>query len=333
MKKHLGYLLLTLVVVACGTPAGQFRLEGRLRNFNQGEFYLYSIDDGRGQIDTIHVVEGRFALTKDVERQTTFVLVFPNFSELPIFAESGASIDIQGDASHLKETKVAGTEENDLMTEFRLNVADMTPPQLVKAAEAFIREHPERECSRYLLDKYFVQQHDADYKKVAALAALLVKARPDEPRLTTLQSHLKKLKNNKVGQQLPRFSATDVKGKLVSNASLTGDVNVVTVWATWDYSSQNLQRQLRELKKTYGSRLGLVSICLDANRQERLKMMERDSVNWGTVCDGKMFDSPVMAQLGLADVPCNIMTDKSGKITAIDQNQTDLKIRIRKTLK
>lgn len=333
MKKHLGYLLLTLVVVACGTPAGQFRLEGRLRNFNQGEFYLYSIDDGRGQIDTIHVVEGRFALTKDVERQTTFVLVFPNFSELPIFAESGASVDIQGDASHLKETKVAGTEENDLMTEFRLNVADMTPPQVVKAAEAFIREHPERECSRYLLDKYFVQQHDADYKKVAALAALLVKARPDETRLTTLQSHLKKLKNNKVGQQLPRFSATDVKGKLVSNASLTGDVNVVTVWATWDYSSQNLQRQLRELKKTYGSRLGLVSICLDANRQECLKMMERDSVNWGTVCDGKMFDSPVMAQLGLADVPCNIMTDKSGKITAIDQNQTDLKIRIRKTLK
>lgn len=325
--------MLTLVVVACGTPAGQFRLEGRFRNFNQGEFYLYSIDDGKGRIDTINVIEGRFSMTMDVERPTTYVLVFPNFSELPIFAESGTSVDIQGDASHLKETKVAGTDENDLMTEFRLKVADMTPPKVVKAAEAFIREHPERDCSRYLLDKYFIQQHDADYKKVTALAALMVKARPDDPRLSTLLSQLKKLKNNKVGQQLPRFSATDVKGQRVSNASLKGDVNVVTVWATWEYSSQEFQRQLRGLKKTYGNRLGLVSICLDANRQECLKMMERDSVNWGTVCDGKMFDSPIMGQLGLADISCNILTDKSGKITAIDLSLADLKTHINTALK
>ena len=108
---------------------------------------------------------------------------------------------------------------------------------------------------------------------------------------------------------------------------------MVTVWATWEYSSQEFQRQLRGLKKTYGNRLGLVSICLDANRQECLKMMERDSVNWGTVCDGKMFDSPIMGQLGLAYISCNILTDKSGKITAIDLSLADLKTHINTALK
>lgn len=333
MKKLFGYLLLTLLVVACGTPAGQFRLEGHFGNFNQGEFYLYSMDDGRGSMDTIRVVEGRFSITKEVERPTTFALVFPNFSEIPVFAESGASVDMQGDASHLKETKVAGTAENDLMTEFRLKVAQMTPPQVLKTAEEYIRQHPETNCSRYLLDKFFIQRPDADYKKAAALAAVMGKARPEDPRLEKLQKQLKQLRIMKEGQQLPRFSAVDVKGNSVSNASLSGEVNLVTVWASWDYASQNLQRQLRELKKTYGSRLGLVSICLDANRSECLKIMERDSVNWGTVCDGRMFDSPVMAQLGIADIPCNIMTDKAGRITALDLNQTDLKIRIRNALK
>ena len=333
MKKYFGYLLLTLVVVACGTPAGQFRLEGHFRNFNQGEFYLYSIGDGRGSMDTIRVVEGRFSISKEVEQPTTFSLVFPNFSEIPVFAESGASVDMQGDASHLKETKVAGTAENDLMTEFRLKVAQMTPPQVQKAAEEYIREHPETECSRYLLDKYFIQRPDPDYKKASILVAVLVKARPDDPRLSSLQKQLKLLKINKEGQQLPRFSAVDVKGAKVSNATLTGEVNLLSVWSTWDYASQNLQRQLRELKKTYGSRLGLVSICLDANRNDCLKIMERDSVNWSTICDGRMFDSPVMGQLGISDIPCNIMTDKTGRITAVDLNQTDLKIRIRNALK
>lgn len=333
MKKYFGYLLLTLLVVACGTPAGQFRLEGHFRNFNQGEFYLYSIDDGRGSLDTIRVVEGRFSFMREVERPTTYVLVFPNFSEIPVFAESGASVDMQGDASHLKETKVAGTADNDLMTEFRLKVSQMTPPKVQKTAEEYIREHPETECSRYLLDKFFIQRPDADYKKASSLVAVLAKARPNDLRINNLQKQLKQLKNNKEGQQLPRFSATDVKGNKVSNASLAGEVNLLTVWSSWDYASQNLQRQLRELKKTYGSRLGLVSICLDANRNDCLKIMERDSVNWSTICDGRMFDSPVMTQLGITDIPCNIMTDKSGRITAVDLNQTDLKIRIRNALK
>lgn len=57
------------------------------------------------------------------------MIVFPNFSEQPIFAESGKSVDIKADASHLKEMEVKGTKTNELMTKFRQSILNDTPPQ------------------------------------------------------------------------------------------------------------------------------------------------------------------------------------------------------------
>lgn len=332
MNRPFTYLLLTLVVVSCGTPSGRFRLEGHFENFNQGEFYLYSLD-GRGRLDTIPVNSGRFSYETKADEPETYAMIFPNFSEIPVFAESGVTVDMQGDASHLKETKVAGTQENDLMTEFRLNVADMTPPQALKEAEAFIKNHPETRASIYLLNKYFLMKDDADYQKAMTLSKLMVKAQPENEALKRLSKQLKGLRNLKEGQQLPSFQAVDCRGQRVSNSSLTGEINVVTVWATWNYESANLMRQLRLLKKDYGSRLGLVSVSVDASQRDCRSAMDRDSIKWSVVCDGQMFSTPVLQQLGIADVPFNMLVDRSGKIVAVNLSQTMLKERIKKALK
>ena len=44
MKKFSLLILLTLVLVACGTDGHHFEVEGKLTNLNQGEFYVYSPD-------------------------------------------------------------------------------------------------------------------------------------------------------------------------------------------------------------------------------------------------------------------------------------------------
>lgn len=332
MKYLYGLLLLTLVVVSCGAPSGHFRLEGRLRNFNQGEFYLYS-SDGLVRLDTIPVVEGRFSFEAPAEELTTFSLIFPNFSELPIFAKSGVTVDIQGDASHLKEVRVSGSNENDLMTEFRLKVAEMTPPQTIKEAETFVSEHPATAASLYLLNRYFLMKDEPDYKKALKLCAEMVKAQPDNGQLQELEKQLKSLRYLKEGQQLPSFTAVDMCGQHVSNATLSGEVNVITVWSTWNYESGNLMRQLRLLKKDFGGRLGLLSISVDASKSDCRNVVDRDSLNWNIICDGRMLDTPILTQLGIADIPYNLLVDRSGKILAVNLGQTQLKERIKKTLK
>ena len=142
MKKFIGYILLTLIVVSCGAPSGHFRIEGRLRNFNQGEFYIYSPDGGKAGIDTIKVSEGRFAYETRLEEPASFIIVFPNFSEQVVFGESGATATISGDASHLKELEVKGTKTNEQMTEWRMMAGRLTPPEVKREAENFIKRNP-----------------------------------------------------------------------------------------------------------------------------------------------------------------------------------------------
>ena len=216
MKKILGYILLTLVVVSCGTKSGHFRIKGRLRSFNQGEFYVYSPDGGLSGMDTIKVADGRFSYETTLGDEATFIIVFPNYSELPVFGKSGTMAEISGDASHLKEVEIKGDKTNEDMTAFRLSAANMSPPQAKKAAQEYINKHPKSIVSLYLIKKYFINTAEPDYVMAYTLAQSMVKADKNNARASMLVRQLKELQNVKKGGRLPSFSAVDIDGKAVS---------------------------------------------------------------------------------------------------------------------
>lgn len=118
-----GSLILSMLILlsSCGGRSGHFRIEGRFRSFNQGEFYIYNSTSAAVDIDTIKVSDGRFAYEIPLEEKATFLIVFPNYSEQVVFGEPGATVKIKGDASHLKEMEITGTGDNKQMTNFRLN--------------------------------------------------------------------------------------------------------------------------------------------------------------------------------------------------------------------
>ena len=319
---------------SCGPDRGFFRLEGEFRGFNQGEFYVYSTDGGIRKLDTIGVKGGRFTYQIPLDSAATFVLVFPNYSEIPVIGVSGAKVEVEGDASHLKEIKVRGTKENDLLTGFRLKVSEMTPPETVREAADFITKHPDALSSTFLLNKYFVQSQTPDYKKALSLAKTIHEARPGNKRIAALVKHLEGLQAIRNGATLPKFTATDIKGRPISSGDLYAPVNVITTWATWNYESQNIQRQLKRREKEKGvNRLRILSICLDANAKECRRLMDRDSITWCNICDERMWDNPILTTLGLSRIPDNIITDSQGRILAHSLPVAELNKKIDELLK
>ena len=326
-------LALLLFLTACGTERGKFRLEGRLRNMNQGEFYVYSPDGAIEGMDTIQVREGRFAYEVELRDQGTFVVIFPNFSEQAVFGESGGRVSIKGDASHLKEMTIEGTEENEEMTKLRLELNRLMPPDVPKAVEAFIREHPQSLASIYLLRRYFVLDRQPDYKKAATLVKLLLKQNPDNGTLITLNRQLRGLQGS-AARQLPKFTATDVRGQRVTEGDLKSRVNVVTVWASWNYQSTDMQRRLKKKKEKFGSSLSVLSICLDGRPADcRKTVVERDSLKWPTVCDGQLWQTPLLGKFGFGTVPANLIADRQGRVTDRNLTPQQLDERIEQLLK
>lgn len=321
--------------MGCGPGGNRFRIEGRLRHMNQGEFYVYSPDGGIKGIDTIKVHEGRFAYEAPLRDMATFVVIFPNFSELAVFGEPGKTAEIKGDASHMKEMTVEGTDDNEEMTKIRMEINRLLPPQIPNAVEEYIKkkEHRKFLSSIYLLKRYFVYDNQPDYRKAAILTKMLLEANPDNIQLLELDKQLKTLAQISL-KKLSQFTATDVKGNKVSDSNLRAKLNVVTAWASWNYQSTDMQKRLKEKKKTYGDRLAIVSICIDGNPKECKRIVvDRDSLKWPTVCDGKMWKSPLFAKFGFSDIPSNVVIDSKGNI--IERNLTPQKLDevIDKTLK
>ncbi|MBP5569974.1 MAG: AhpC/TSA family protein [Prevotella sp.] len=329
----LGWIFFILILTSCGSRDGYFKLEGHFLKMNQGEFYLYSPDGIITGIDTLKLNGGRFSHEIPCATSGLLMLVFPNFSEQPIFAEEGQSVSLDGDASHLKELKVKGTKANELMTKFRMQISKISPLEEQKHAASFIKENPASPVSIYLLRRYFILTDKPDFKQADELLTLIKSKQKSSTALTRIETDLAKSKATAKDQKVPQFSGFDINGRPVTNANLGGSLSVIYTWASWSYESLEQQRQLRRIARQHGSALNLIGISADASKQECIRAMKRDSVPTPVVCDGQMFESPLMTQLGFTQVPDNIIVSKEGRILEHGLNVNQLKDRLEKLLK
>jgi len=332
--KHRSTLLgiLATVLVSCGPDGKHFAIDGHLLNLNGGEFFVYSPDGAMSGLDTITVRGGRFGYEIPADEEGTLVIVFPNFSEVPVFVKPGKQVSVKGDASHLKELAIKGTKDNELMTALRNQMKSASPQEEQRLAETFINEHPRSMASAYVLMKWFVQTATPDYKKASLLASTLIKAQPRNGLLKRLQKGIDGRNATTEGSQLPAFTARDMNGNSVTAAALkAADVAVINVWASWNYESVALQNELQRLQKKH-SQLKLVGINVDASREMARRTLKRDSIRWHNICDEQMLESPLLHTLGLSAVPDNIVL-KSGKIVAHGLRQAPLREKVEQLLK
>lgn len=311
MKRIVLFLLLVLILISCGTRSGHFKMEGRFLHMNQGELYVYSPDGGIDGLDTIKIEAGRFAYEIPCSKPATLVIIFPNYSVQPIFAESGGSVEVKADASHLKEMEVKGTDDNELMTKFRKQIANSSPPDELKYAIQFIKDHPESTVSVYLLNRYLIQTETPDYKQAANLLKILLKEQPGNVTLGRLQRQISGLGTLRIGDKLPNFTAKDVNGKLINNATLANQTIIISTWAAWSYESLDFQRALNDAVKA--GKIAALGISVDANPKEVRQALKNDDITFPNVCDGKMLSTPLLKTLGLTTVPDNIVV-RNGKI-------------------
>ena len=265
--KRILYFFITIMAIAltaCSGRKGYFTIEGRFLNMNQGELYVYSNDGLTNGIDTIKVNGGRFSLDIPCKRKGTLMLVFPNFSEQPVFAEPGKSVDIKADASHLKQMTTTGTKDNELMSDFRQAVASASPPETVKMAETFIKDNPKSQVAIYLMNKYLVCSGNTEYVKKAKELLPLIN-QPDNGELVRMQRNIDMLLASCKGNMLPAFNATTTDGNPVSNATFRGKTTIIFTWASWSFESENMMRRVNTILNSAGGSVAALGINIDAS--------------------------------------------------------------------
>ena len=259
-------LVAALVCTSCGTDSRHFRIDGRLLHLNQGEFYVYSPDGTINGLDTIKVQAGRFSYEVACDRPMTLMIVFPNFTEQPVFAQPGKSVDLKGDASHLKEMTVKGTKDNELMNKFREMIRNAAPPEMKKYAQLFVQDHPESRVGAYLVDRYFIHDANPDTKTAVRLVDLMIEKQPENGYLKRQKRQLTASFVATKGADIPNVFGTTVDGKTIGRVQLTkAPVTVVCALATWKYESMSQFRRLAAYAASQQGRVAVVGVNIDAS--------------------------------------------------------------------
>ena len=259
-------LVAALVCTSCGTDSRHFRIDGRLLHLNQGKFYVYSPDGTINGLDTIKVQAGRFSYEVACDRPMTLMIVFPNFTEQPVFAQPGKSVDLKGDASHLKEMTVKGTKDNELMNKFREMIRNAAPPEMKKCAQLFVQDHPESRVGAYLVDRYFIHDANPDTKTAVRLVDLMIEKQPENGYLKRQKRQLTASFVATKGADIPNVLGTTVDGKTIGRVQLTkAPVTVVCALATWKYESMSQFRRLAAYAASQQGRVAVVGVSIDAS--------------------------------------------------------------------
>lgn len=337
MKKLPLFIISLLTLLGCGGSAGQFRLCGDFDHLEQGEFYIYSPDGGLDQLDTLRLKEGKFDYTVPLQEKATYHILYPNFSELVIFGESGKVVKVKGDARSLNEVKVSGTEENETYTKYRKESLKHSGKQLDSLTRDYILRYPTLQMSKFLLNKCFIQPEESDQQMMHELYDSLCRANPSDVFLSNLSNDVRRKNTIKAGSQIPAFNLTSRKVELrkfknkkavtkviesqtVSDTSFKDKPLLLVFWATWRSGSQSGLYRASRLMRESENKIQAISYSLDVEDTELKAVERRDSIDYPSICDFKCWNSPLVQQWGIRELPFFILIGKDRKIIATGTN-------------
>lgn len=292
MYKIILFLLSLVLVTACGVDSGHFKIDGRLLNLNQGEFIVYSPDGAMPHADTIHVEGGRFELITECVHEGTALIIMPNGMEMPLFVRPGLSLSLRGDAQNLRMAEVTGSDDNEVMNEFRKQVNGKPDNALAPFIKDAITQHPESAVGLYLIRRYMLSVPRPDYPAILQLLGVMKNSQKDNTAVAVMHRQVMEMQKVAAGSRVPTFSVTDINGKALRHSDLSQGIAVVAFFATWDYESLQQVRNIHSTidKGSSSVPTKVLAVSVDASSDAVKGSVGMDKDHWTIICDGKQTD-------------------------------------------
>lgn len=331
MKKiYLAVFTMALLLAACGDKKSEnVRLSGTLQGMADDTIYLYGTDRYYNRLDTIFVKQGKFVKDIEVDTLVSAWLQFGNGMEYPLYMDKADQIEISGSAGKPGLLAVKGNPANEELTRFHQELFGKGLPSeavVEKAAEAFIRSHPNSLASIYVLDKYFVQKSVPDFSKIKELSEQMAGSLKDRLYMEQLLEYLESYEKVSVGKSASYFQIPGMDGKDIRRTDFKDKYLLLYFWASWSDACRETSRQLKQLYKEKKNRekFDILGVSLDVDKEVWKDAVVNDTLDWKQGCDLKGWNASLVGQFAVRTLPYNVLLAPSGRIEGRNLTQKEI---------
>ena len=194
--------------------------------------------------------------------------------------------------------------------------AAVAKADLAKAKMRFFKTHPSyhitaQEIGTQLIDIF---THSAD--ELRQMAAMVQNC-PDTARLSNIQRRLDYGLKYALTKEYTDFTVTTDGNqvKKFSDYVTPGKYTFIDFWASWCGPCREAIPHVKELHKTYGDRMNVISISVDEEEKAWRKAMEKENMDWTQLrlADSGQNQEATMAYC-LTSIPRLILIDPQGRV-------------------
>ncbi len=263
--------------------------------------------------------------------ENSTIVILPDFNEPSKTKVSGSSvhdeyktyqamfseINEKREALYSEYMKARSSGENEKMKEIT-STFDELAEQEMKTNKDFIRENKGSWVSPYVIRQSMYYSLEVDELK--SVVNSLDRKVENSVYVNELKKHISVLEKVAIGQKFTDFELPTPEGSKLALSDLTGNnYLLIDFWASWCGPCRRENPNVVALYNEYKDKgFDILGVSFDSSRENWLKAIDDDNLNWHHVSDLKGWASSAGKLYGVNSIPHTLLLDPEGRI--IDKN-------------
>jgi peroxiredoxin len=304
--------LITLLTISCNEkPEMEFSLKGTTNGIENGAF-IY-LDYNNKALDSTEVNNNSFEFKTQLPN-TPMRLWLHNkdFSNYRVFWAENKPMTFNATKTDFRNAKMTGSESEKLNFKFHQKIDTLPRNERPKMEMEFVKNHPNSIVSVSMLSLYSTTWGKEKTKELYDQLSIENKNTEFGKEIT---KYIELNKNPKIGEQFVDFESENKNGKVKKLSDLNGKAILLEFWASWCGPCRQENPNLVKTYEEFNPKgFEIFAVSLDEDKENWLKAIKKDSLNWEHVSDLKGRRNEASLIYGVNGIPDNFLISENGEI-------------------